>query len=310
MKLIPVCCAFLTLLLYSCTPNQEETATKGHLHVLVAEAVAPTMTEEVAEFMKLYGPRGADVTMSIVSSEQANARFLQDTARAIVTYTPLTAAEKEQVGKTTDHLADIILAYDGVVALVQHRNAQETLTFADLKSILAGRLTRWDQLAHAKGPQGRIHLVLQDSADVVQYLSQRLLGGNKLDARYHATGSALQTLREVSRDPLALGFVGLDWVDSAEGRVNVLALSADSAFADTTFKPSPESIGHPFSPHPAYIYLGTYPMKRAIHIYARTTPGDFATGFASFLASPAGQKIFLAQGLVPGTQKIVLKPTD
>jgi hypothetical protein len=48
-------------------------------------------------------------------------------------------------------------------------------------------------------------------------------------------------------------------------------------------------------------------MKRAIYVYSRTTPGDFATGFASFLASPAGQKIFLEEGLVPGAQKIVLK---
>ncbi len=73
----------------------------------------------------------------------------------------------------------------------------------------------------------------------------------------------------------------------------MLSLAADSTLADTVFKPARESIGKHYEPHPAYIHLNYYPMKRAVYLYARTTRADFASGFASFLASPPGQKVFL-----------------
>jgi hypothetical protein len=114
----------------------------------------------------------------------------------------------------------------------------------------------------------------------------------------------------VARDRFSLGFVSSCWVDSVKGGTKILALAADSTLADTTFKPPQESVGKYYGPHPAYLYLNYYPMKRAVYLYARTTRGDFATGFASFVASSAGQKIFLQKGLVPGTQKIVLKPSE
>jgi hypothetical protein len=81
----------------------------------------------------------------------------------------------------------------------------------------------------------------------------------------------------------------------------------DSTLVDTAFKTPKDAFGNAFSPNPAYVYLNYYPLKRAVYIYGRTSLGDFATGLISYLASPAGQKIFLNQGLVPGTQKIVLR---
>ncbi|HEY6952221.1 MAG TPA: substrate-binding domain-containing protein [Bacteroidota bacterium] len=297
----------LAILAVSCQSGQEETATSGHLRLLIAESVAPVIEQEVTEFMNLYGPRGADVTYTIVNAYEANKRFINDTVRAIVTTIPLTAAEKNLVSKTTEHLAEIVLAYDGVVGIVHRQNPREKLTLDQIRGILTGRFTSWEQLGRVKTTQGTIHLVLEDSSDVALYLSQRILGGKTTFSGHRESRSPRETLERVGNDPLALGFVGLNWVESAGTSVKVLTLAADSATADTAFKPPAESIGNFYSPHPAHLYLNYYPMKRAITIYARTTPGDFATGFASFLASPAGQKIFLDRGLLPATQKIVLR---
>lgn len=257
--------------------------------------------------MNLYGARGADVTYTVVNSDEANYRFIHDTVRTIVTTVPLTAGEKSLVGKTTDNLVEIVLAYDGIVGVVQRRNPHEKMTLEQIQGVLTGKITSWEQLDRSGAPRGRMHLIIEDSSDVTLYLSQRLLGGNRLLSTARGTHSPRETLERVGKDPLALGFVGLNWVDSAGKSVKVLSLAADSSRADTAFKPPPESIGNYYSPHPAHIYLNYYPMKRAVYVYSRTTPGDFATGFTSFLASPAGQKIFLDRGLVPATQKIVLR---
>lgn len=303
-------CSLLLLLALSCGPNQEETATKGHLRVLVAESVAPVLIQEVNEFMSLYQTHGADVTYSLLQSTDANAHFLNDTARLIITTIPLTSEEKGRVKQTTDHLAEIVLAYDGVVAVVQSTNPRRDLTLAQIRNILNGRTTTWEQLGRPGPQRGSIHVFLEDSSDVSLYLSRRLMNGGAIKAAFRHTASSSETLRRISDDPLSLGFVGLNWVDSTGPRVKVLPLAADSAVADTTYRPPPETIGHAYSPHPAHLYLNYYPMKRAIYVYARTTPGDFPTGFTSFLASPAGQRIFLSNGMVPGTQQIVLKRPD
>ncbi|HTP13572.1 MAG TPA: substrate-binding domain-containing protein [Bacteroidota bacterium] len=304
---------FSTLLLVcflSCSRNNEETTTTGHLHVLVSESVAPVMIPQVAEFMNLYKERGADVAYTIVRSEAGNRKFIDDTARLIITTIPLTEAQKAVVNKTTDQLVEITVAYQGIAAIVSLQNKVEELSLGQVRDILAGSLTRWGQLHRARVPQGDIHIVLEDSSDVAEYLVHRLTGGSGIRASLRRTHTPLEVVTAVAKDRLAIGFVESCWVDSVKEGTNVLALSADSTLADTTFKPPAESVGKYYDPHPAYLYLNYYPMKRAVYLYARTSTGDFATGFASFVASSAGQKIFLQKGLLPGTQKIVLKPTN
>lgn len=307
-KLCSLSYSVLLIVALSCGPSQDETATKGHLRVLVAESVAPVLVQEVNKFMDVYLSHGAHVTYTVMQSREANLHFLNDTARTIITTIRLTHDEKDRVKKTTDNLVEIALAYDGVVAIVQSKNPHKDLTLEQVRNILNGRVTRWDQLSNSGSGNGTIHLVLEDSSDISIYLSGRVLEDRAIKTSFRRTVSSAQTVQEVSRDRFALGFVGLNWVDSADGKVKVLSLAADSSMADTTYRPPPESVGNAYSPHPAYIYLNYYPMKRAIYVYSRTTTGDFATGFTSFLASPAGQKIFLGEGFVPGTQQIVLKP--
>ncbi len=303
-------CLFLPIVLVSCTRNRDETTTKGHLRVLVSESVSPAVIPEVAEFLRLYQERGADVSYTIVQSREANRRFVVDTARMIVTTLPLTSEEKSAVDKTSDQLLEIMLAYDGVVAVVHERNPLSELSLKEIQSILEGTTTTWNQLPGGGNSQERIRLVLEDSSDVAEYLSQRVLRGGSIQNVSTRSKDPLETIADVAKDRRALGFVPLSWIDSAKAKIKVLQLSADGALVDTTYKPPAESIGKFYEPHPAYLYLNYYPMKRAVYVYARTSSGDFATGFASFLASSAGQKMFLQRGLVPGTQRIVLKPSE
>ncbi len=299
------------LLIISCNPNkEEETATSGHLHLLVAQSVAPVILTGVNKFMVQYQSRGADVTYSIEQSREVKKHFVHDTARAIVTTIPLTPEEKEQVQRTTDHLAEVILGYDGIVAVVSAGSAAKQLAMKNIQQLLEGKLTTWRELAGSGMRTSEVRLVLQDSTDVFDYLSRRFLDGKEIRAKFYHAYSPRQTLDAVAADPRALGFVGLDWIDSTSGEIKVLDIAPDSTLVDTTYKVPGDAFGNAYSPHPAYIYLNYYPLKRAIYIYGRTSPGDFATGLIGYLASPVGQKVFLDQGLIPGTQKIVLRRPD
>ena len=57
---------FPVILAGGCIAEKPETPTKGTLHVLVSESVAPAMQREVGEFMAIYARNGAMVTYDLL----------------------------------------------------------------------------------------------------------------------------------------------------------------------------------------------------------------------------------------------------
>jgi ABC-type phosphate transport system substrate-binding protein len=266
-----LCFVCLITLFLGCNTEEKETTIKGKLHVFIPESIAPVMIDEVNEFLSLYQINGAHITDTIVSAEIAERRFVRDTAHIVV---------------------------------VHPKNKITEMTTTEIKKILLGTITRWEQLA--KPMKGTIKIYCQDSSDVTEYFKQRLLKQAGISAKFTRTSSDIQTLRSVEKDPLALGFVALAWIDSAKSEAVILNLGRTSEDTDTTFATPTETIGNFFSPHPANIYRNYYPLKRAIYMYTRGQI-NLAAGFGTYVATSEGQKLFLKRGLLPGTQKIKLK---
>jgi ABC-type phosphate transport system substrate-binding protein len=298
-----LCFVCLMTFFLGCNTEQKETSTKGKLHVFIPESIAPVMIDEVNEFLNLYQANGATITYSIVSAETVAQHFVHDTARIAFLLRPLTQAEKEQVKRISSDLNELIVAYDGIVAVVHPKDKVE-MTTTEIQKILSGTITRWEQVA--KSMKGAIHIYCQDSSDVTEYLRQRLLKQTGMSAKFMHTSSDIQTLQSVEKDPLALGFTALGWIDSAKSAAKILNLGRTKEDTDTTFTAPTEAIGNFFSPHPANIYRNYYPLKRAIYMYTRGKL-DLAAGFGTYVATTEGQKLFLKRGLLPGTQKIKLK---
>ena len=301
---------FPVILAGGCIAEKPETPTKGTLHVLVSESVAPAMQREVGEFMAIYARNGAMVTYDLCTSEEAIDRFLADTARCIVVTRPFNGRERERMANQGLVPSGITIAYDAVIAVVHHTNPVERITTPELRDILTGKLKRWEQLSHPEGAKGPITVFLQDSSDLGFYLAGRLLKGEHPGTGIRRTSSNLQTLRSVVQNPLSIGFADLDWLDSARVPAKVLEIAEPDVRADSTFPPPIETVGKFYPPHPANVYRNYYPLKRGIHVYAKAPQGSLASGFVTFLAGREGQRIFLKRNLVPGTQPIRLKPTE
>ncbi|HAL56413.1 MAG TPA: hypothetical protein DCP63_08060 [Bacteroidetes bacterium] len=297
----------LAFLIDRCAPEKPETTTKGHLHVLIAESVAPVIVAEVNEFLSIYAKNGANITYSIVSSNEAIESFVIDTIRCIIVTRPLTTEERRQVLQHETDISEILLAYDGLAGVVHYKNPVEQITTTELREILSGKMKRWEQLSKAKGANGPISVVVQDSSDVTMFLGTRLLHGQPIRSPILRAASSLLTLRTLAGRPQAIGFVGIDWIDSGRVPAKVLEVAELDAKADTTFPPPIESVGKFYTPHPAHIYRSYYPMKRAIYFYAKARPGTLVNGFGSYVANKDGQRLFLKRNLVPGTQPIRLR---
>jgi len=296
----------LIALFLGCSTDQKETTTRGKLHLSIPESIAPVMIDEVNEFLTLYSSSGAQITYNVVSTAEAARRFMLDTSRIVFLPRPLTQAEKEQAKNTSPDFNELVIAYDGIAAVVHPNSSIVQMTTTELQKILAGTITRWEQLTEAKPMKGKINIYCQDTSDVEEYLAHRLLKESNITNAYKHTTSDLQTLQSIEKDPRGLGFVALGWIDSAKSTAKVLNLGRTKEDTDTTFAPPKEVLGEFFSPHPANIYRNYYPLKRVIIMYTRTHV-DLAAGFGTYVATAEGQKLFLKRGLLPGTQRIKLK---
>jgi phosphate transport system substrate-binding protein len=272
-----------------CNPEKTETTTRGRLHVRIAESIAPPMIEQVQQFQDIYAKNGAELSYTVMSTEDAIKHLLSDTARFIVTTRRLTADERSRIPAVADfNFNEILVAYDGIAVVVHHKNPIEEISTSELVKILTGDIKRWEQLSRAKGMKGSIALLYQDSSDV----------------------SSLETLRSLVERPLSIALVGTSWIDSARVPAKVLEVAETRQIdvADTTYRLAPEAFGKYYSTHPAHIYRSYYPLKRAIYICTYGPVGSIASGFGTFVANKDGQRLLLNRGVVPGTQPIRLKP--
>ena len=299
----------LALLAFSgCTPEKPETTTRGHLQVLIAESIAPPMVEQVEQFVNIYSKNGAQLSYTLMSSNDAIKHLVSDTARFIITTRPLTAAERARVPVIEDfNLYGILVAYDGIAIVVHHKNPVEEISTTEITKVLTGEIKRWEQLSRSKGMKGLIEVLYQDSSDVSSFAADRLLYGKPVRKDVRRTGSSLETLRSVVDRPLSLGLVGTSWIDSARVPAKSLEVAETRQTTDTTFRVAPEAFGKYYSTHPANIYRSYYPLKRAIYIYSFGPVGSIASGFGTFVANKDGQRLLLKRNIVPATQPIRLK---
>ena len=297
----------LTLAFLGCAPERNESTTRGHLHALIAESTAPAMVEQIHQFLSLHAEEGADVTYEIVSSDEAIRRMMKDTVRFIVSTRPLTTEERKQASAVEGYeLNQSIIAYDGIVVVVNKANTIQQITVTEVQKILDGTFSRWEQLSSKGNVKGSIDVLYQESSDASMFAESRILQGHAVKKEARRTASSLETLKLVGDQRAAIGLVGVLWVDSARVAAKVLKVAQAQQPADSLYRIPDEALGKFFSPHPANIYRTYYPLKRAIYVITLSPFGTLAAGLGGFMASPTGQRMLLNRNIVPGTQRIRL----
>ncbi|MCX7983523.1 MAG: substrate-binding domain-containing protein [Bacteroidetes bacterium] len=289
----------------SCKQEQEETNTRGKLHVRIPESIAPVLIEEIQTFSSLYKESGADVTYSITTSENALREFLHDTLRICFSTIPLSDLQFKEAKSISPHLNSTVFAYDALVFVVNESNRTRQITTEEVKDIVRGKIRRWQDLSKSKH-RGTLRVALKDSADLVVYL-RSYFGVNTISIN---SWIRVQTYEEVfarlKRDDSVLGILPLGWWN--EVPTDLVALEvARTSNVSTTFPVDSSSYGNFYSPHLAYIHLRYYPFYRPLYVYCRYAYGNVAAGFTTFVTHSEGQQIVRKMGLLPGTVKIVLK---
>jgi phosphate transport system substrate-binding protein len=296
--LFPVCTILLSIVLVEGCGGKEPgsaSITKGTFRLGCDEAVLPVMQHEIQEFTRLY--TDANITVRDAEAREIIAEFASDSIRTIVCARELNREERDALAAAKVSIQEYLVARSAV-AVIAHRGVPVTrLRVGELDTLFSGTVTHWP------GKHGMIiELAVSGlNSSVNEVFRKSVLRGGGFDPAARSFPSGKELLSYVSTTPGALGILGLNALGGNEEGVNVIAVASSAMRPDSTYAP-----GEYYSPHPAYVYQGYYPVIAPVYVYTRNIEQDLSMGFIAFLTSVAGQKVFQNDGLVPATMPVRL----
>ena len=280
-------------------PKGATTPTSGQILVHCDFAVHGVIDSCAREFMRLY-PK-ARVSVKPVTTQGAITDFLNRSVTCIVVTRDLDSTEKHFADRNNITVSSYEIAFDAMAFLVNSKNPISSLSMDELRRFWTGDITNWSSISPF---DHRVELCIDSpESGNLRFLDEKILRGAAIprcivivDSSYRILN---QTLATVSHREGALAFLSNSWLfwDSYKRNsrdVKVLRISKRAGERS-------------FSPDPAFVHRGDYPLSRLIRIIHSESAGSLASGFSAFLCGTEGQRIMLEAGAVPAVSPVRLK---
>ena len=195
----------------------------------------------------------------------------------------------ERLGDLKSPSAEQVIAIDGLAIILHPRNPLNQLDTEQLAQVFSGQISRWEQLG---GVGGAIHLYARDGQSGTWETFKELVlnrNGQSLSSTAQRFESSEELSDTVSRDPQAIGFIGLPYIREAKALAIV------------------DGASQPMLPLTSLIASEDYPLSRRLFFYLPpSTINPWAKALVAFTQSPQGQAIvgqngFVAQSVQAGS---------
>ena len=285
--------SLLLLLLSACTPRVEvdHRMHEGNIDFCCDESYANVLAQQVFVFTRTNP--GAFIDMTRCTEREALTALLEDSVRLITLTRKLSNAEKNRILENQLNYNETHIAVDAIAFVVNKNNPDSVLTTDDIRRILTGEVTQWNEL-FPDSRLGKIQVIFDNrNSSTVHYAIDSICAPEALYNGVSAVENSLQVVDEVSKRRNAIGVIGAGWInalDSAEVRVRDL-------ISPVRVKKTPDAPA--FGPFQAYIASADYPYFRSIYMINTESNNGLCTGFTIFVAGQRGQKIFEKSNISP-----------
>ena len=135
-----------------------------------------------------------------------------------------------------------------------------------------------------------------NATSTVRYAIDSILRGKPLGKNVEAAQSSPGVIEYVSKNPNAIGMIGVSWVgnqdDSAQlsflNKIKIASIRCDLC------------PGEPYTkPYQANLATGRYPFRRGLYYILKENFGGLGNGFMNFMVFERGQLIFKRAYLLP-----------
>lgn len=275
----------------SCGSNHRKPATwrtSDDVHIAVDETFRDIMEEEIETF-GLLNPSSA--MKSVYCSEDSAIRMLlRDSVRCAITTRKLSKDELDVLKNYKLDAKQAMIATDAFALIVSKDNPDTLITVSEIRDIVSGRITRWEQLKHS-GKKGELKLVFDNSgSSTVRYMRDSLLAGQQVAGNLYAQGSNQAVIDAVKDNPEIIGVVGANWLKGKSDSVLTSFENLDVKVLKVARKDGKNEIG--WRPYQYRILTGDYPLIRSVYVIL-TDPRvrSYTKSFFYFLKGQKGQTI-------------------
>jgi phosphate transport system substrate-binding protein len=258
---------------------REAEAEPTTLTIKGSDTMLPMITALAEAYVKVHPDTQISVTGG-GSTAGINA-LLDGTIDLCMSSRELTTEESTKADYRRIAPQDVVVALDGVTVIVHPENPVNELTLGQLRKIFNGKIENWREVG---GANQAIQVISQNSdSGTSSFFKERVLQKENYKSGIQLDASNAAVVQSVGQELWSIGYVGFAFARGAG--VKVIGIKKNSA--------SPAIL-----PSPATIRDGSYPIERALHIYASDKVNILAVSFLEFVVSPEGQRISREKGYV------------
>jgi phosphate transport system substrate-binding protein len=201
---------------------------------------------------------------------------------------PMKDSEIEDARSNGIEPVEHVVAIDALAVIVHPDNPVSQLTIDQLSDIFTGRVTRWSEVG---GDDRPIVIVSREtnSGTHVYFLEEVVRRGESDSTDIFAPQTLLMPssvgiTSEIRRNPNAIGYDGLGYVDTEHEKILAVARDDDSPFVSPSVETASDN---------------SYPLSRNLFMYTAGEPTGSVADYLEWILSPDGQQIVADLGFVP-----------
>lgn len=300
---------FIILALVSCGGgNKQDESKANEVNVAIDETFRPIMEAEF-EVFNAKQPE-AIINASYLPETDAINLMLKDSVRTIIATRKLSAKEEQQIFDVYKlQVQSKIIAYDAIALIINKANNDSLLSVNELKSIMTGNITQWNQIQNAT-TKGEIEVVFDnENSSTVRYVRDSICEGKQLKGNFKGGKTNQDVIKYVSQTRNAIGIIGVDWLRNQADSTNltfnpnirVMSISRSSVTEE----------GNSYQPVQYYIATGDYPLVRSVYSIT-TDPRErsMERNFFYFLSDQQGQLIITKSSQLLPNLPVQVKQVD
>jgi phosphate transport system substrate-binding protein len=285
MKKIVIFLIF-TWLLCSCAKSQNDSSRYvGAIQIKGSDTIVNLIQVLAENFVKKYPMYNVSITGG--GSGTGFASLITKTCDIAMSSRKIVEKERFLAKNSNADIVEFKIGLDGLAVLVNKNNPVDKLTLAQLRDIFMAKITNWIEVG---GEDRKIVILSRESnSGTHMFFKERILrysnSCSKDEFSIHSlmmpSSQAIYT--EVSRNPNALGYVGMGFVSD---KVKVVSIAVSKT--DEYVYPTPQNV-----------ISGLYPISRPLYLYTNCNPEGIVKMFIKYTLSDEGQRIVLETNFVP-----------
>lgn len=289
---------YCLLFLFSCGNNniveEKDTIDTGTIYISADETFKPVIDSQIKVFEAKY-PQ-AKIIPIYKSEAECIKDFAVDSIRLVIITRSFTPEEENYM---VDSLKlgpkSMIIARDAVAVIVHPSSPDSLFTMNELREVLTGKFKK-NLIPIFDGTH---------ATSTVRFIIDSVLLGDSLTPKTMAAQNSEGVIDYVSKNPEAVGFIGVSWIGNPEDTSHMSFLKkVRIAQLESTDVP-----GAYVYPVQANIYARRYPMIRDLVYILKERHSGLGHGFANFLSGETGQLVFRRAYLWPAQMNFTIRVT-